>query len=168
MIPKPCIKIHKAILCALGSDPKGRAAGYNHTYVDNTGINIPILSVYPSDQDIQDMAEQAAQEADSLIALLGLTPSQLHRIWERQSMTAFPSITSWFQEAPGKDADTASVSDFSDDGLDNKSPSETQELQNLLDNEEDKSLSQTQKQEEQLLNLTCAVMAVVVDEAIKV
>jgi hypothetical protein len=114
------------------------------------------------------VAEQAAQEADSLIVLLGLTPSQLHHIQERQSMTAFSSITSWFQEAPGKDADTASASDFSDNGLDNESLSETQELQSLLDNEEDKSLSQTQKQEERLLNLTCAVMAVVVDEAIKV
>ncbi|KAF8218504.1 hypothetical protein L208DRAFT_1490856, partial [Tricholoma matsutake] len=80
MIPKLHIKICEAILCAQGSDPKACAAGYNHTYVDNTGVDIPTLSVYPSNQDIQDVAEQAAQEADSLIALLGLVPSQLHHI----------------------------------------------------------------------------------------
>lgn len=158
MIPKLRIKIHEAILHARISDPKARAAGYNHTYVDNTGINVAILSVYPSDQDIQVVAENAAQEADSLVALLGLTPSQLHRIRERQPMATLPSITNWFQE----------ISDFSDDEFDNESLSEAQELQNLLDNEEDKSLSRTQKQEERLLNLTCAAMAVVADEATKV
>jgi hypothetical protein len=162
MIPKLRIKIHEAILRAQSSDPKARAAGYNHTYVDNTGINVPILSVYPSDQDIQEVAETAAQEADSLIALLGLTPSQLHRIRERQSTATLPSITSWFQELPGGDTVTASNSD------DNESLSEAQELQNLLDNEENRSLSRTQKQEVQLLNLTCAAMAVVADEAMKV
>lgn len=166
MIPKLCIKIREAILRAQGSDPKAHAAGYNHTYVNNTGINIPILSVYPSDQDIRDMAEQAAQEADSLIALLGLTPSQLRRIQEQRSTTTLPSITSWFQ-APGE-AESASVIDLSDDEFNNESLSEAQQLQNILDHEEDKSLSWNQKQEEQLLNLTCAAMAIVADEAMKV
>ena len=167
MIPKLRIKIREAVLHAQGSDPKARAAGYNHTYVDNTGINIPILSVYPSDQDIQDIAEQAAQEADSLIALLGLTPGQLHRIQERQLTAPLPSITSWFH-VPDKDVDSASLSGLSDDEYDNEKPSEAQELQNLLDHEENKQLSRTQKQEERLLNLTCAAMAVVADESMKV
>jgi hypothetical protein len=81
----------------------------------------------------------------------------------------FPSIASWFQEAPGtKDgpgSDTASNSDKYDY---NESLSEAQELQNLLDNEEVKSLSRTQKQEERLLNLTCTAMAVVADDATNV
>lgn len=91
-------------------------------------------------------------------------------------MATLPSISSWHQEAPINDgADTASISDpnrdeSDDDELDDDSESlsEAQELQNLLDNEEDKSLSRTQKQEEKLLNLTCAAMAVVADEAMKV
>lgn len=178
MIPKLRIKIREAVLHAQGSDPRVRAAGYNHTYVDNTGINIPILSVYPSDVDIQDMAEQAAQEADSLIALLGLTPGQLHRIQERRSTAALPSITSWFHVPDNsdnlKDADSASLSSLIDDSDsdefhgDDENLSEAQELQNLLDHEENKKLSRTQKQEEQLLNLTCAAMAVVADDAMKV
>jgi hypothetical protein len=45
MIPKLHIKIYEAVLCAQGSDPKAHAAGYNHTYVDSTGINIPVLSI---------------------------------------------------------------------------------------------------------------------------
>jgi hypothetical protein len=78
-------------------------------------------------------------------------------------MATLPSITSWFQEAP---APIISDSDFGDDH--DKILSEAQELQNLLDNEEDKSLSRTQKQEVKLLNLTCAAMAVIADEAMKV
>jgi hypothetical protein len=73
-------------------------------------------------------------------------------------------------QAPGKDSevDSASViSNQSDDELDDESLSEAQELQNLLDHEEDKTLSQTHKQGEQLLNLTCTAMAVVADEAMK-
>lgn len=86
-------------------------------------------------------------------------------------MATLPSITSWFQEAPDNDGagvDTASISDASDDGFDTESLSEAQELPNLLDIEEDKSLSRTQRQEEKLLNLTCAAMAVVADNAMKV
>ena len=137
MIPKLHIKIHEAILRAQGSDPKACVVGYNHTYVDNTGVDIPTLLVYPSNQDIQDVAEQAAQEANSLIALLGLVPSQLHRIQE-QLNTILPSITSWFQ-APDKNAESVSLS--SDDELDSESLFEVQELKNLLDHEEDKTLS---------------------------
>ena len=77
MIPKLRLKMREAVLNARGSDPKARAAGYNHTYFDNTGVNVPILSSYPTDEDIQVIADQAAEEADSLIALLGLNPSQL-------------------------------------------------------------------------------------------
>lgn len=43
MIPKLRIKIREAVLRARGSDPKARAAGYNHTYFDITNINIPTL-----------------------------------------------------------------------------------------------------------------------------
>ena len=165
MVPKLRLKIREAVFHAWGSDPKARAAGYNHTYFDNTDIDIANLGTYPSDEDIKCTADEAAQEADSLLALLGLVPSQLHRMQKSKS-AIFPSIDSWFKLA---DYDTDDIDDGSDgEQSDTESLSEAQELQNLLDHEEDRTLSRTRKQDEELLNLTCAAMAILADEAMKV
>ena len=166
MIPRLRIKIREAVFRAQGSDPKARAAGYNHTYFDNTGINVSNLGAYPADEDIGDIADTAAQEADSVLALLGLVPSQLHRMQAQKSstVTPLPSIDSWFK--PGGTADDADNVDESEgDESDTESLSEAQQLQNLLDQEEDKTLSRSKKQEQELLNLTCATMAILADEA---
>jgi hypothetical protein len=167
MIPKLRIKIREAVLRARGSDPKARAAGYNHTYFDNTGINPMNLGTYPDDEDIKNIADEAAQEADSLLALLGLVPGQLHRM---QKSTALPSIDSWFKVASSlADNDMDDVIEDNDDSESNtESLSEAQELQNLLDHKEDRTLSRTRKQDEDLLNLTCAAIAIMADEAMRV
>ena len=57
------------------------------------------------------------------------------------------------------------VDECDGDESDTDSLSEAQQLQNLLNQEEDKTLSRSKKQEEELLNLTCAAMAVLADEA---
>ena len=172
MIPKLRVKIREAVFRAQGSDPKGHAAGYNHTYFDNTGINTVNLATYPSDEDVKVIADAAAQEADSLLALLGLVPGQLHRL--KQSRTVLlPSINSWFETntTHAEDEDNPiGLGDGwdTDDGSDTDSLSEAQELQGLLDCEEDRTLSRTRKQEDQLLDLTCAAMAIMADETMKV
>lgn len=161
MIPKLRIKIREAVLRARGSDPKARAAGYNHTYFDLTNIDIPALMKYPSNDGFKMAASQAAQEADSLIALLGLVPVQLHRT---HSTTVLPSIGSWYKESANDLPDSSDDMSDSDD----ESISDAQELQGLLDREEDRTVSRTRKQEEILLNLTCAALAVITDESAKV
>lgn len=168
MVPKLGIKIRDAVLIAQGSDPKARAAGYNHTYLDHTGIDLPALMTFPTDHTIQKAADEAAQEVDSLLALLGLVPGD---IYQMKANSALPSIGSWFKPPPPEESDTESESEPEpDDGLqcDTDSLSEAQELQDLMDNEENRKLSRTRKQEEQLLNLTCAALAVMTDEVMKV
>jgi len=78
MVPKLHIGLHQAILCALASDPKAHASGYCHTYFNHTGINLQALVTFPSDDKINKAAQIAAEEADSLVALLSIVPGQLH------------------------------------------------------------------------------------------
>lgn len=170
MIPKLRIKIREAVFRVQGSDPKACAAGYNHTYFDNTGLNSLSLGTYPSDQDIKLIADAAAQETDSILTLLGLVPSQLHRMQKSSTSISLPSIDSWFKSNAIDNIDGLDdTGDESDDGdSDTDSLSEAQELQRLLDREEDRTLSRSRKQEEELLNLTCVAMALMADEAMKV
>lgn len=123
--------------------------------------------MYPSDEDIKLIADAAAQETDSLLTLLGLVPGQLYQL-QKSAMVALPSINSWFETDTATNSEDVDIPDDSDDGSDTESLSEAQELQDLQDHKEDRTLSRTRKQEDQLLDLTCAAMAVMADEAMKV
>ena len=76
MVPKLRVTIREAMLHAR-SNPRATASGYNHTYFDSRGLKIPILSTYPSDDEISIAAKEGAEEAESLLALLGVSPKQL-------------------------------------------------------------------------------------------
>ncbi|KAJ3858719.1 hypothetical protein EV359DRAFT_75818 [Lentinula novae-zelandiae] len=54
--------------------------GYNHSYLDRHGIDVAMLSTFPSDAKIND-----------LFALLGATPEEL------AGTSSLPSISSWFK-----------------------------------------------------------------------
>jgi hypothetical protein len=113
--------------------------------------------------------DEAVQEADSLLALLGLIPGQLHCM-QKSKTAMLPSIDSWFKmdNLANHNNDINASESSDDEWSDSESLSEAQELQNLLDHEEDPTLLRTRKQDEELLNLTCAAMAILADEAIKV
>ena len=169
MVPKLQLKIQNAVFHVQSSDPKARAAGYNHMYFDNTNINVANLRTYPTDEDLKCAADKAAQEADSLLALLGLVPGQLHCM-QKSKTAVLSSIDSWFKmdnlANHNNDIDASESSD--DEWSDSVSLSEAQELQNLLDHKEDQTLLRTRKQDEELLNLTCLAMAILADKAIEV
>lgn len=78
MVAKLRIKLWEATKLGEASDPKARACGYNHTYLDARGIDMQALSSYPDDLDVQRAALEAFEEAESLFALLGVIPHQLH------------------------------------------------------------------------------------------
>ncbi|KAJ7670785.1 hypothetical protein DFH06DRAFT_980885 [Mycena polygramma] len=160
MIPKLRVKIRAAVLRAKASDPKARAAGYSHTYFDNTGLDILALSTFPTDDDIDCAAAEAAEESDSLIALLGLAPSHLHP-GAVSSIPVLPSIDSWYNVV--EDEDSAS---------DSGSISEAQQLQDLIDQAEelveDTTARHPRKQTQELLNLTSAALALTADDMIKI
>ncbi|KAG6818744.1 hypothetical protein H0H93_002181 [Arthromyces matolae] len=169
MVPKLRIKLREATMRARASDPKARAAGYNHTYVDHTGVDIRQLSTFPTDDAVRAAAEDASQEVDSLLALLGLSPAQLHSSTTyNHHYPTLPSIGSWFTPGPDNSSDDHDDNSVTSDGVesDSESISEAQELQDLVNREEDKRLARTKKQEDRLLNLTCASLSVLTDETI--
>ncbi|KAJ3765163.1 hypothetical protein FB446DRAFT_795330 [Lentinula raphanica] len=94
MIPKLTVQIRESFLSKSyyerSSDMKARAAGYHHTYFSTEKLNIAALSYFPSIDDIECIAQRAASEADSLIAALGIPPSDLH-----VNPTTLPSLRSW-------------------------------------------------------------------------
>jgi len=105
------------------------------------GIDLTTLAIFPSDEEIQRIAIDAAQEADSLVKLLGVNPKQLWHCRAANLIPMLPGINMWFN----LDAGDESLSEDCD---------EAQELQNLID--------------QHLLALTCASLAATTDDMIKV
>ena len=116
MIPKLRVTIREAMLRAR-IDPRATASGYSHTHFDSRGLDIPILATFPSDEEIDAAANEAAEEAESLLALLGLSPKRLR---QEDSAVKLPPITSLFADV---DEDWSWCGD---------TVSEAQELQDLI------------------------------------
>ena len=88
--PEAFVKLRQAVLSSKFSDGKATTSGYNHTYTDTQGIDIPALSTYPTDSDINGIAVLAYGEAESLFALLGVTAKDL--FYESVAPPRLPSI----------------------------------------------------------------------------
>ncbi|KAJ4476392.1 hypothetical protein C8J55DRAFT_431762 [Lentinula edodes] len=89
--PKITLMLRNAILSQQGKDGKARARGYNHSYLDRHGIDVAMLSTFPSDAEINESTKLAYDDATSLFALLGATPEEL------AGTSSLPSISSWFK-----------------------------------------------------------------------
>lgn len=169
MIPKLRVKMRQAILQQKTSVSKVQASGYNHTYFDMAGLDELNLATFPSDADIEIAAQEASEEADSLIRLLGLRPQQINQFSLKNdhiSPVFLPSIDSWFSDSSAKSNDESD--NISITSTDDESISDAQELQNLLDREERMDISHLTKQERSLTNLTCAALALAADDMMKV
>ncbi|KAJ7504705.1 hypothetical protein B0H11DRAFT_1852265 [Mycena galericulata] len=154
MIPKLRVTMREAVVAGKSSDPKARAQGYSHTYYDNRGANLKNLAVCPSDAEIKAASELAAAEAEALISLLGLVPEQLHR----KKAAPLPGIAAWYDD---DDENTAHDEEFDDN--DEIRPSDAEELQVLLDQQENAPIRST-RMEQEVMSLTCASIAVTADE----
>ena len=170
----------------ISSDPKARASGYAHTYFDADGIDIAALAVYPSDSEIQQAANEAWEEAESLFALLGILPSDFMAP-QQQGMT-LPSLSSWDTSRPSRldpssisgspTADTMSDiseselgSDWAGDDLDdldiaNEDFSDATELQRLIDEHQKNWQGRTHSEDERFMNLICAAVALAVEDTL--
>ena len=131
MIPKLLIRIREHVLNAASPTGKARASGYNHTHADCDGIDISLLSIFPSDEEINLFAIQAFEEAQNLLATTGIIPSTA------RSHNVLPDISTWFsnsgRKASDDEADTLEGNgDLNDDG--HTSDGEEQEdVSKLLD-----------------------------------
>ena len=111
------------------------------------------------------MANEAAQVAESLVELLGVNPTQLRHPMDGSSQVMLPSIYAWYEDP---------ASDMDQDGDENESAYSDDEdndadgLQALVDAEEQTLASRTNKQDDELLALTCASLAITADDITKV
>jgi len=91
MVPKLLVRIREHVLNAASPTGKSRASGYNHTHADCDGIDLSLLSIFPSDEEINQFATQAFEEAQNLLAITGIIPSSAPR-----SQNTLPDIRTWF------------------------------------------------------------------------
>ncbi|KAF7973318.1 hypothetical protein HWV62_15563 [Athelia sp. TMB] len=145
MIPKLFIRLREHAFFGKFSDGKERASGYSHTYTDNRDVDLSVLSTYPSDDDLSDVAVPAYTEAESLWDLLGAAPS-----------SHMPSVSSWFAESENHGSDAGA--DDSDDETSEDScvgdwnapaiaVSEVEEIQEYLDKMETFTLKSFQEED---------------------
>ncbi|KAJ3816250.1 hypothetical protein F5880DRAFT_1451438, partial [Lentinula raphanica] len=78
MIPKLTVRIRESTLMSKvdesHAESSARASGYHHTYLDVRDVDLVSLAHFPSNDEITLLSKQAAEEAESLITLLGILP----------------------------------------------------------------------------------------------
>jgi hypothetical protein len=158
MLPKLFIKIREAMFSSRTSDGKARASVYNHTYTDRRGINLTALSVYPTDEAINEAAIRAYGEAESLFALLGVSPAELE-----SPSTTLPGIRSWFQDLDNSLSDSEAGLENDTDILCDEDDDDAADYQSLLDSLENTELRDS-RENEKLMGYRYARVALSVDD----
>lgn len=159
MIPKLRVKLREAVLRSNSSDFKACAAGYTHTYYDSQGISILNLSTFPSNVDIIDIAMQAGEEAESIVALLGIIPSQLRCIG---AVRPYPSIGAWYEHSE-------SVEDYEgNDKLIPEAENDAMDLEVIMEAIEESQRVCSLREDDKLMSLSFAAIATYVDDAMQV
>jgi hypothetical protein len=155
------------VLRGKSSDSKARAAGYNHTYFDNEGLDLEALSCYASDEEIAAIAIEASEEADSLFILLGVHPDDLH-VTENARPIHLPSIAAWFDTDDGFKSDDGDDDDESDDyegGDEGGEGGDVDKLQTILNEEEHSPISRRAVIDNTCIALMGAALAIAAEES---
>lgn len=164
MLPKLSVKIRETLLRCRSThiaESKSRATGYNHTYLDHHNIDILNLSTFPDRESILEASQAAADEADSLILLLGITPSDLHS--RRSLTTRLPFLQSWY---PDEEFFQDLEYELDEDQDHEESGCETEEVLRLIAQTEDETFTRGWSSED--MNraevLSHAAIALTIDE----
>ena len=170
MFPKLYILLCESVFSDKFSNGTERASGYNHTYTDNQDIDFIALSTFPTDQEINQAAQQAYGEAENLFALLGISASQL----QTAAAPHLPGIQSWFSDlenpdrpdpATNSDDDVSDASKVDEEkGLffesDDEEPGNIQEVLNQLED----VVQTTRHKDKEIMDYTYAAVALSIDE----
>ncbi|KAH9896485.1 hypothetical protein C8Q73DRAFT_642433, partial [Cubamyces lactineus] len=186
MIPRLHVLLRSIIKFAHSSDPKARASGYAHSYFDTDGIDLYALATFPSNEEIEQASRDAWQEVESLLLLVGIVPSDVMGGNTGRTATAqLPSIASWYPAgndplarrsgAVGNDKDDHDNGNHDDDSSDEESVSdydtddadedESALLQRLITDHQN-DFGRTNAEDERFLNLTCAAVALAMDDMV--
>ncbi|RXW12718.1 hypothetical protein EST38_g13133 [Candolleomyces aberdarensis] len=177
MIAKLAIKLREAVFYVKMSDPKARASGYAHTYFDHTDVDPILLASFPSDDNFSSIAEVAAQEADSLSALVGTNANQVHHIKDLPQHVpppvSLPPILAWYEEESDSGSENSYHSDCdieSDSGsLNDDEGVLVAEIQSLIQrNHTDAPISRQNAVDERMEGLTKVALTLITKEAMRV
>ena len=92
MIPRLRVLVRAASLFSKGTDPKARAMGYSHSYLDPENARIESLTTYPTDGEIVLVVGEAWDEAVTLLGLLGIQADDISTFLTTESMDTSPPI----------------------------------------------------------------------------
>ncbi|KAF9779588.1 hypothetical protein BJ322DRAFT_1167867 [Thelephora terrestris] len=92
--------LRASLALARGTDPKSRANGYSHAYLDPETARVESLAVFPNDEEIEIMAGQAWDEAASLLSLVGIESGDIESTESesRGSNDAVPNVANSTRE----------------------------------------------------------------------
>lgn len=196
MIPRLHVVLRSLIKFSHTTNPKATAAGYAHDYFLFDRVDLAKLAVFPSDAEIRQAAEDAWSEAESLFALVGITPSDFLTGPEPpdDDSIRLPSLSSWYpnlgdsatgpstKETSRRSRQSTGLPDPAPDSLnaDSDALSEISSDEEDLDDSEDlptqlESLIQahdgawtgrTNAEDERFLNLSCAAVALAMDDTV--
>jgi hypothetical protein len=176
MVPRLLILICAAVNLGHTGDSKARASGYTHSWHDSEDINITNLSDLPLDSDIEQVAKEAWDKADSLFTFLGVSPADfIFKQPNSEQMTRLPGISLWFTPDTNpvpeflhpEDEDDGFVAEPNEEDSNSEETSEAAQLQFQIDSEEF-AHSRSNETDNRILGLTCAAIAVEVDKHILV
>ncbi|KAI0688683.1 hypothetical protein C8T65DRAFT_700472 [Cerioporus squamosus] len=164
MIPKITAQIRSKIFTTYHGDAKARASGYHHSYTDSRGVDLAVLRQFPSDCEIASILEVAYEEALSLWALLGVSPSELDPKLSSPSYGLSEETDGVVASAEDDDSDTESLSDWGSEFNDDEV------TERLLDDviAELEHLPMDFVTEDQIMKLTYTAISLAVDDGIRI
>jgi len=134
-----------------GIDPKARAMGYSHAYLDPEAACLESLAVFPTDGEIEIASGQAWEEAVTLLGFLGIQSDDIPPLSDPTSSTSAEAVDPELMD---------------DQGFDND-PEETTAaaLQRMIGQQELPSWSTVDPEiQDKMHALTCAAMALDIEE----
>ncbi|THG93067.1 hypothetical protein EW026_g8061 [Hermanssonia centrifuga] len=165
MVPRLSILVQTAMKFMQTTDSKARASGYAHTYFDHDNVDIALLSVFPSDKEVQLTAHKAWQEVENLMELLGITTADLPAATSNASrLTHVPSTPSYsVDDLWPEDDEDVSDEEFANSDLDETEDSETAQVDRIIAAEEMARL-RSSNVDDAMFSLTCAAVALSLHE----
>ena len=148
--------LRASLTLSRGTDPKARANGYSHSFLDPETAQLESLAVFPMDEEIEVAAGQAWDEAVALLSLVGIECDDI----------PIPKLGEKGPNGVDKGADSNSNHQDGDGIIDQcHEQSEATQLKQLIDEQgtEDWKVVD-EKLREKMHILTCTAMALDINE----
>ena len=152
------ILVRAATIFSQGTDPKARAMGYSHSYLDPETAELISLAAFPTDEEIEITAGEAWEEAVALLDLLGIQYADI------TSPQTTPGTKSGDPAGEVPDPDEASNEEHDHDH-DSQMETEAGALQYLIDIQRSPEWDAVDEEARNTMHtLTCAATALDIED----